>query len=141
MESLAKLELREANEYFVRYREAHRLYVLFMGGSSISTAALPVLLLVHWLLGYGSIVRGAIAGVSMLFVGFSISVWWWLRVNGHFKQIQSRCLKLQRAGYFVYRRPNFLRNELGVCSEMPSSDLKILDFEHLTSWNLDYEMI
>ncbi len=141
MESLAEQELREANQYLVRFEDARRVYVLFFGGSLVSTAALPLLLLVYWLMGTESIFRGAIAGIAMLGIGFSTAVGWHLRSNSLFKQIQSRCLKLQQAGYFVYKKPIFLRNELGASAESPKPDVKILDFEHMTPWDLHYQMV
>ena len=141
MESLAEQELREANQYLVRFEDARSVYVLFFGGSLVSTAALPLLLLVYWLIGTESLFRGAIAGIAVLGIGFSAAVGWHLRTNSHFKQIQSRCLKLQQAGYFVYKKPISFRNELGASTDAPRTDVKLLDFEHLTPWDLHYQMI
>lgn len=141
MESLAEHELHEANQYLVRFEEARRVYVIFGGGSLVCTAALPLLLFVFWLIGTESIFRGAIAGVAMLGIGYSATIGWHLRTNSHFRQIRSRCLKLQRAGYFVYKKPIFLRNELGASTDGPKPDVKLLDFEHMTPWDLYYQMV
>ena len=141
MESLAEQELREANGYLVLFEKAHHLYTLFMGGSLISAAALPLLLLVHWVLGYESITRSAIAGTTVVGAGFALGFWWRLRSMTLFKHIQSRCLKLQRAGFFIFKKPVFLRNVIGAATEAPNEDLQILDFERLTAWELHYQMI
>lgn len=141
MESPAEQALREANQYLVRFEDARRVYVLFFGGSLVSTAALPFLLLVYWLVGTESIFRGAIAGIAILGIGFCAAFGWHLRSNSLFKKIQSRCLKLQQAGYFVYKKPIFLRNELGASTDVLRRDVKLFDFEHLTPRDLHQQMI
>lgn len=141
MDLLAEQELQEANHYLVRFEKAHHLFTLFMGGSLVSVAALPVLLLVNWLLGLESLFKGAVAGFSVVGVSVVLGLWWGLQSRSLFKQVQSHCLKLQRAGFFIYKKPVFLRNVLGAARESPNSGLQILDFERLTPWDLHYQMI
>ncbi len=141
MDTLIEEELREVNTVFSRYENAHRNCALFMGGSLVSSAALPVLVLVCWLLGSTSILRGALVGGACLLIGFALAFWWRFRRGRLFSEIQVRCLKLQRAGYAVFKKPVFLHNEISATTEALASDREGLDFAKLNADELHYRMI
>jgi hypothetical protein len=141
-QSLLDQELSEANTFLAQFEKAQSYVSLFMGGSFLNAIAVPLRILFNWLTGSGPLLKMIIAGVSVVILGGSIGFWWLSKQNRLFREIKSRCLKLQRAGYIVYKKPVFLGNTLAASISAPDSeDIRVLDFEHITPSELHDVMI
>lgn len=141
MEPLVEQELQEINGYLSRFEDAHRTYVFFIGGALVCTGGLPILVFAHWLIGSGSIGGAVLMGAAFVAGLFAIGVGWRVRLHRMFREIKSRCLKLRRAGYVVYKKPDFLRNVIGATRDLSESDIEPLDFESIEPSELHYKMI
>ena len=141
VDSLLEQELKEINWLLSRFHKSHSIWIVLFGGSSASAVALPVILFVHWLGNSGSIVEGAVLGGSFITLGLIIGFWWRFHRENLFKEIRDRCLKLQRAGYKVYKKSVFLTDQLDATLEPVGDNVSVMDFSNIDSRKLRDTMI
>lgn len=141
MDTLAKQELAEANAYLAEFNRAHQAYQFFMGYSLVCAAALPVLVLVNWLLETSALLRGSLLGLGFVVFWFAICFYWRSRAHKAFRSMRSRCLKLQNAGYSLYKKSEAFRKILDIEPDATRPDREVLDFERIDPWKLYDKMI
>jgi len=137
-QALVDQALSEINANLIGFRRAFQVESLWMGGLTISVAlGIPALGLQAWLLGTGSPLRAVLAGVVLAVVGFTVSFGWRVKRNRLFNATRTAALRLQRAGFQLYKKEKFL-NSIVEATRGPLQDgMEIIDFTTVSAYELD----
>ena len=138
-QSLCEQELLEANTWLLRFLHLENTYSLLLGGLlACGCIGLPLLAFQIWLTGSGSLSRLPLIAVILVLAGTLIFIIRRVHLKNTFNQIKSRVLKLQRAGFVVYKKPVFLNDILGASAEGLPNDASPINFEALSPDELRY---
>lgn len=133
IQPLSEQELIEANTWLLRFLRLEHNYMMLLGVLLIcGPISLSVLAIQMWRTGEGSSFRLALATIALVVVGVAAVILRQAHLKRVFGEIQARALKLQRAGFVLYKKPVFLKNILGASEGGLPKDVSSIDFETLS---------
>lgn len=112
MEPLADQELSAANVQLARHLDAASSASLFLGMSVLFVIAVPVVVVFLQFIGSQAAHETAVTGGLLAIAWFAYGTWLHMRARNAFTQLRSSCLKLQRAGFSLHMKYEFLRHVL-----------------------------
>jgi hypothetical protein len=134
MPSLLDQELAEANAELAYFAKASATASFFLGMSALFAVAAPVILGTLYALQPTSLEEGIVL-CAVLVPAWAAYGWWWrTRATRAFEALRTCGIKLERSGFSVYVKPDFLQPTLGATStaEAVAQNQKPLDFGRLT---------
>ena len=132
METLAHQELSAVNVQLTRHLDAASKANLFLGMSILFVVAVPAIVVFLQFIGSPAAHETAVTGGLLAITWFAYGIWLHMRARSAFTQLRSSCLKLQRAGYVLYMKHEFLRHVLVAKPSTEATGVRTLDFENIT---------
>lgn len=130
---LLELELEVVNEQLALFKKAVSRNALMLG-LSVTTCLLatPLLALQAWLTNSGSPLSTLAIGLVTAGTLFAIAYSSAIRRDRSFREIKLRALKLQRAGYVLYKKQILLDSILAASDNGPPDGSDAFDFNVLS---------
>jgi hypothetical protein len=132
MEPLADQELSAANVQLARHLDAASKASLFLGMSVLFVIAVPAVFVFLQSIGSHAARETAVTGGLLAIASVAYGMWLHMRARSAFSQLRSSCLKLQRAGFVLHMKFEFLHHVLVADPSTEATSGRTLDFETIS---------